>query len=43
MFSCFICKKIISKNSVIYMCRDNSFCSIKCRQNMIEKVTKKLI
>ena len=41
MFICFICKKIILKNSVIYMCLDNSFCSNGCRQIIFDQINNR--
>lgn len=41
MFSCLICKKIIPKNFAVYMCQDNSFCSVKCRQVLIDYINNK--
>ena len=41
MFPCLICKKIIPKNSVVYMFQDNSFCSEKCRNILIKHINNK--
>ena len=38
MLTCFKCKKIIFKNSAIFMFQDNSFCSIDCRKIFIDYI-----